>query len=211
MSSSITLPSAPVSPFQYVMVGFDCAEARRTTGSVAAAPAAPRRKSRRSTLTIEPPRPKREAARTIASALLESQHAWCLDLHARGGRVLSPGTRWRERLRHPTLRESQPCGLRALAKGGTKPLAPPRPRRHPSGSTTASYCCESFASIPSPPEGERARVRGPALTGIDPFPRVQGHGHDWDRPASEDRDGGPADLWEFRRAYRALHLWRHFR
>src|SRR6266436_4113856 len=98
MSSSITLPSAPVSPFQYVMVGFDCAEARRTAGSVAAAPAATRRKPRRSTLTIEPPRPKREAARTIASALLGSQHAWCphlrwwcLHLHARGGRVLASG------------------------------------------------------------------------------------------------------------------------
>src|SRR5882724_7532472 len=91
MSSSITLPSAPVSPFQYVMVGFDCAEARRTAGSVAAAPAATRRKPRRSTLTIEPPRPEREAARTIASALRESQHEWCLDFSTRGGRVLSLG------------------------------------------------------------------------------------------------------------------------
>src|SRR5215470_9139639 len=59
ISSSITLPSAPVSPFQYVMVGFAWAEARRVAvGSVAAAvaPAAVRRNPRRSTLTIVPPR-----------------------------------------------------------------------------------------------------------------------------------------------------------
>jgi len=41
--------------------------------------------------------------------------------------------RLRNRLRHPTHRESQPCGLRALAKG---PLRRPRnrfPRCHPPG------------------------------------------------------------------------------
>ena len=50
MKPSITLPSAPVRPFQYVMVGFAWAPARRATaGIAAAAPSAPPRNRRRVT------------------------------------------------------------------------------------------------------------------------------------------------------------------
>ena len=48
ISPSITLPSAPVSPFQYVIVGFAWAPARRATaGAAATAPSAPPRNRRR--------------------------------------------------------------------------------------------------------------------------------------------------------------------
>jgi len=54
---------------------------------------------------------------------------WCTCHGARGGRVLSPGERARDRLRNPTLRDSQPCGLRALegAHYAGRAPAPPTP------------------------------------------------------------------------------------
>jgi hypothetical protein len=71
----------------------------------------------------------------------------------RGGRVLSPGVRLRNRLRHPSLRESQPCGLRTLAKG---PLR--RPRSRTPGATrpviVSCSCEESEAKhLAAPPRG----------------------------------------------------------
>src|SRR5574341_1015704 len=50
---------------------------------------------------------------------------------ARGGRVLSSGAAAAQPARHPTLRESQPCGLRTLAKGPLPPAAPRPPPTPP--------------------------------------------------------------------------------
>src|SRR5262245_54384957 len=57
ISSSITLPSAPVRPFQYVIVAFACARARGAIVSVEATAAEPARKARRvtGTLMVRPP------------------------------------------------------------------------------------------------------------------------------------------------------------
>src|SRR5215813_8643650 len=212
ISSSITLPSAPVSPFQYVMVGFAWADARRATvGSVAAAvaPAAVRRNPRRSTLTIVPPRvgerPRalyRADCACVNSCPPRAQSTLVVHrpMHARRAGVAGGGAR--DRLRNPTLRESQPCGLRALegAHYACRALPPPAP-------PARVHLLSFTASIPR----RTMMCTVGALTRGESLPRLAGYGQDHDRSGAENRDGGPEDLRKLHRAHRPMHLWRPLR